>query len=69
MQISSSFGQLQLAVTGATRLNVTFDEKEEVRPENGKTFEGISAGVHIEDIHFSLSSWQAGPAKMLAATT
>lgn len=53
MQISSSFGQLQLAVTGATRLNVMFDEKEEVRPENGKTFEGISEGVHIEDIDFS----------------
>ena len=28
MQISSSFGQLQLAVTGATRLNVMFDEKK-----------------------------------------
>ena len=53
MQISSSFGQLQLAITGATRLNVMFDEKEEVRPENGKAFKGISEGVHIEDIDFS----------------
>ena len=27
MQISSSFGQLQLAITGATRLNIMFDER------------------------------------------
>lgn len=52
MQISSSFGQLQLAVTGATRLNVMFDEPEEVRPENGKQFEHVGAGIAIKNIDF-----------------
>lgn len=52
MQISSSFGQLQLAVTGATRLNVMFDEPNEVRPENGKTFDRIDEGIQIEHVDF-----------------
>ncbi|WP_225047491.1 ABC transporter ATP-binding protein [Lacticaseibacillus kribbianus] len=52
MQISSSFGQLQLAVTGATRLNVMFDEPEEVRPVNGKHFDRIGDGIHIDHVDF-----------------
>lgn len=52
MQISSSFGQLQLAVTGATRLNVLFDEKEEVRPEKGKQFGKMTTGIQIEHVDF-----------------
>ncbi|KRM11404.1 ABC transporter ATP-binding protein [Paucilactobacillus suebicus] len=52
MQISSSFGQLQLAVTGATRLNIMFDEPEEVRPENGKSFNAIDKGIQIEHVDF-----------------
>lgn len=52
MQISSSFGQLQLAVTGATRLNMMFDEPEEIRPENGKSFDNIDAGIQIEHVDF-----------------
>nr|WP_125572458.1 ABC transporter transmembrane domain-containing protein [Lacticaseibacillus songhuajiangensis] len=52
MQISSSFGQLQLAVTGATRLNVMFDEPEEVRPEAGKDFTEIGEGIQIEHVDF-----------------
>jgi ATP-binding cassette subfamily B multidrug efflux pump len=52
MQISSSFGQLQLAVTGATRLNVMFDEPEEVRPEDGKDFTEIGEGIQIEHVDF-----------------
>lgn len=52
MQISSSFGQLQLAVTGATRLNVMFDEPDEVRPKNGKPFEHVGNGIQIDHINF-----------------
>ncbi len=52
MQVSSNFGQLQLAITGATRLNVMFDEPEEVRPENGVKFEAIKEGVQIENLDF-----------------
>lgn len=53
MQISSSFSQLQMAVTGARRLQEMFDEKEEVRPENGIAFNGIQEKVSIEHIDFS----------------
>jgi ATP-binding cassette subfamily B multidrug efflux pump len=52
MQISSAFGQLQLAVTGATRLNVMFDEPDEVRPANGETFDRIDEGIQIEHVDF-----------------
>ncbi len=52
MQISSSFGQLQLAITGATRLNIMFDEPEEIRPENGVKFDTIKEGVQIENLDF-----------------
>ncbi|MCJ1969498.1 ABC transporter ATP-binding protein [Lactococcus carnosus] len=53
MQISSSFSQLQMAITGAHRLQEMFDEKEEVRPENGLVFDDIKEGVQIEHIDFS----------------
>ncbi len=52
MQISSNFGQLQLAITGATRLNVMFDEPEEIRPENGKKFEKLEKNVLVENLDF-----------------
>ena len=52
MQISSNFGQLQLAITGATRLNVMFDEPEEIRPENGFKFDSIKHNVAIEHLDF-----------------
>lgn len=52
MQISSNFGQLQLAITGATRLNVMFDEPEEIRPENGVKFDKIRENVKIEALDF-----------------
>lgn len=53
MQISSSFSQLQMAVTGARRLQEMFDEKEEVRPENGVKFDEIKDNVSIEHVDFS----------------
>ncbi|MCL2858855.1 MAG: ABC transporter ATP-binding protein/permease, partial [Streptococcaceae bacterium] len=53
MQISSNFGQLQLAITGADRLKVMFDEKEEIRPENGKIFDKVSDAVKLEHLDFS----------------
>ncbi|MDR0200353.1 MAG: ABC transporter ATP-binding protein/permease [Streptococcaceae bacterium] len=52
MQVSSNFGQLQLAITGATRLNVMFDEPEEIRPENGKKFEKLENEVLIDHVDF-----------------
>ena len=42
-----------MAITGAHRLQEMFDEKEEVRPENGLVFDDIKEGVQIEHIDFS----------------
>ena len=53
MQISSSFSQLQMAVTGARRLQEMFDEPEEVRPENGVIFDEIKDEVQIDHVDFS----------------
>lgn len=55
MQISSSFSQLQLAVTGATRLNMMFDEPEEVNPQTGIQFKPGVANVKIEHVNFGYS--------------
>ncbi|OFI46398.1 multidrug ABC transporter permease [Floricoccus penangensis] len=53
MQISSSFTELQMAITGARRLQEMFDEPDEIRPDNGVKFEEIKSGVAIKDIDFS----------------
>ncbi|MDR1606565.1 MAG: ABC transporter ATP-binding protein/permease [Streptococcaceae bacterium] len=53
MQISASFSQLQMAVTGARRLQEMFDEQEEVRPENAQSFDGIRDQVQIDHVDFS----------------
>ncbi|MDR2833975.1 MAG: ABC transporter ATP-binding protein/permease [Streptococcaceae bacterium] len=53
MQISSSFTQLQLAITGASRLNEVFDEPNEVKPEHGKKIQTIEQGVTLEHVDFS----------------
>ncbi|MFV0555915.1 MAG: ABC transporter ATP-binding protein [Lactovum sp.] len=53
MQLSSSFGQLQLAFTGASRLRDIFAQPEELRPENGEIFEELKEGVEIENLNFS----------------
>ncbi|EPH96446.1 MULTISPECIES: ABC transporter ATP-binding protein [unclassified Enterococcus] len=52
MQISSGYSMLQLAITGARRLNEMFDEPEEVKPENGKNFDGIESKLALEHVDF-----------------
>ena len=55
MQISSSFSQLQLAITGASRLNEVFDEPDEIKPKasEGKTLQTLESGVTLEHVDFS----------------
>ncbi|WEV45463.1 ABC transporter ATP-binding protein [Streptococcaceae bacterium ESL0687] len=53
MQISSSFTELQMAITGAHRLNEMFEEPEEIRPDQGLKFEKLESAVTINDIDFS----------------
>jgi ATP-binding cassette subfamily B multidrug efflux pump len=52
MQISSGYSMLQLAITGARRLKEMFDEPEEVKPENGKSFDGIKSKLALDHVDF-----------------
>ncbi|MGT2753755.1 ABC transporter ATP-binding protein [Streptococcus ovis] len=52
MQIASSWAELQLAFTGAHRIQEMFDEPEEVRPENAPLFTELTEGVEIKNIDF-----------------
>lgn len=53
MQIASSWAELQLAFTGAHRIQEMFDEPEEVRPKNAPDFTQLREGVEIENIDFA----------------
>lgn len=52
MQISSGYSMIQLAITGARRLNEMFDEPEEIKPENGKQISGIDTSVALNHVNF-----------------
>lgn len=52
MQIAASWAELQLAFTGAHRIQEMFDEPEEVRPENAPHFTVLKEGVEIKNIDF-----------------
>ncbi|MDR1567307.1 MAG: ABC transporter ATP-binding protein/permease [Streptococcaceae bacterium] len=56
MQISSSFTQLQTAITGARRLNEIFEEPDEIRPKQGKSLTGLSQGVSLNHVDFAYHS-------------
>lgn len=52
MQIASSWAELQLAFTGAHRIQEMFDQEEEVRPDKAPLFTELSQGVEIDNINF-----------------
>ncbi|HEQ9022903.1 TPA: ABC transporter ATP-binding protein [Streptococcus pyogenes] len=52
MQIASSWGELQLAFTGAHRIQEMFDETEEVRPQNAPAFTSLKEAVAINHVDF-----------------
>lgn len=52
-QITSTYNMLQLAVTGAKRIEEIMDEDEEINPENGRQLTGIANEVSLKDVHFS----------------
>lgn len=55
MQISSGYNMIQLAVTGARRLNEMFDEPEEIKPQNAKKISGIEQSVELSHVNFGYS--------------
>ena len=53
IQIAASWGSLQLAFTGANRIQEMFDAPEEVRPENAPAFTELTDSVEIKHVDFS----------------
>ncbi|WP_075566143.1 ABC transporter ATP-binding protein [Streptococcus timonensis] len=53
IQLAASWGSLQLAFTGAERIQEMFDAEEEVRPQNAPAFKELREGVEIRNVDFS----------------
>ena len=53
IQLAASWGSLQLAFTGADRIQEMFDAEEEVRPQNAPVFTELRKGVEIRNVDFS----------------
>ncbi len=52
MQISSVYNMIQLAITGAGRLNEVFDQEEEQNPKDGYRFNGVVSEVLLDNVSF-----------------
>ena len=53
IQLAASWGSLQLAFTGAERIQEMFDAEEEIRPQNAPVFNELKEGVEIRNVDFS----------------
>lgn len=53
IQLAASWGSLQLAFTGAERIQEMFDAEEEIRPHNAPVFHELKEGVEIRKVDFS----------------
>ncbi|WP_207942297.1 ABC transporter ATP-binding protein [Enterococcus sp. DIV2402] len=52
MEISSGYSMIQLAITGARRLNEMFDEPDEVKPVNAPKISGVEQAVALNQVDF-----------------
>ena len=53
IQLAASWGSLQLAFTGADRIQEMFDAEEEIRPQDAPAFTELREGVEIRNVDFS----------------
>ena len=53
IQLAASWGSLQLAFTGADRIQEMFDAEEEIRPQDAPDFSELREGVEIRNVDFS----------------
>ena len=53
IQLAASWGSLQLAFTGADRIQEMFDAEEEIRPQDAPVFTELREGVEIRNVNFS----------------
>lgn len=51
-QVTSIYSMLQLALTGARRLETVEEQEEENTVPDGKTISGVNDAVRLEDVHF-----------------
>ncbi|HIY92971.1 ABC transporter ATP-binding protein [Companilactobacillus sp. HBUAS56275] len=53
MALTSLYGMIQLAITGARRVDEVRNQPDEVQPDEGKKLPGIKDELDISDVHFS----------------
>lgn len=53
IQLAASWGSLQLAFTGADRIQEMFDAEEEIRPQDAPVLTELREGVEIRNVDFS----------------
>ena len=53
IQLAASWGSLQLAFTGAERIQEMFDAEEEIRPQDAPVFTELREGAEIRNVDFS----------------
>ena len=53
IQLAASWGSLQVAFTGAERIQEMFDAEEEIRPQDAPVFTELREGVEIRKVDFS----------------
>lgn len=51
-QLSASYSMVQLAITGARRVNEIFDEEDEVNPANGVKIDGVKENITLDHVDF-----------------
>lgn len=52
ISLTSLYSMIQLAITGARRINEVREQPDEVAPVNGLTIDGIHEKIDIKDVHF-----------------
>lgn len=53
MSLTSLYGMIQLAITGARRVDEVRNQPDEIEPTNGKSLAGIKDELQISNVHFS----------------
>ena len=53
MSLTSLYGMIQLAITGARRVDEVRSQPDEIQPKDGKDLPSIKKELQIDDVHFS----------------
>ncbi|WP_125767243.1 ABC transporter ATP-binding protein [Lapidilactobacillus wuchangensis] len=53
ISLTSLYSMIQLAITGARRINEVREQPDEINPQNGKILDGVHDKIELKDVHFS----------------